>query len=85
MDLVLKDIRLFQEVADQHNVPLEISPIVIKIFEGGQRRFGLREWSPNIIKRLEKACGADILASGAPAEMIDDYVEETGYEIITKT
>jgi 3-hydroxyisobutyrate dehydrogenase len=84
MDLVLKDIGLFQEVADQHNVPLEISPMLIKIFEDGQRRFGSREWSPNIIKRLEEACGVDILAPGFPAEMSDDEVEEAGYEIIPK-
>jgi len=85
MDLVLKDIGLFQEVADRHNVPLEISPMLIKIFEDGQRRFGPREWSPNIIKRLEEACGVDILAPGFPAEMIDDEAEETGYEIIPKS
>ena len=84
MDLVLKDIGLFQEVADRHNVPLEISPMLIKIFEDGQRRFGSREWSPNIIKRLEEACGVEIVAPGFPAEMSDDEVEEVGYEIIPK-
>ena len=84
MDLVLKDIGLFQEVADRHSVPLEISPMLIKIFKDGQRRFGSREWSPNIIKRLEEACGVDILAPGFPAEMSDDEVEEAGYEIIPK-
>ena len=85
MDLVLKDIGLFQEVADRHNVPLEISPMLIKIFEDGQNRFGPREWSPNIIKRLEETCGVDILAPGFPAEMIDDEAEETGNEIIPKS
>ena len=58
--------------------------MLIKIFGDGQRRFGPREWSPNIIKRLEEACGVDILAPGFPAEMIDDEAKETGYEIITK-
>ena len=85
MDLVLKDIGLFQEVADRHDVPLEILPMLIKIFEDGQNRFGSREWSPNIIKRLEEACGVDILAPGFPAEMIDDEAEETGHEIIPKS
>ena len=85
MDLVVKDIGLFQEVTDRHNVSVEISPMLIKIFEDGQRRFGPREWSPNIIKRLEEVCGVDILAPGFSAEMIDDEAEETGYEIITKT
>ena len=85
MDLVLKDVSLFQEVADRHNVPLEISPMLIKIFEDGQTRFGPREWSPNIIRRLEEACGVDILADGFPAEMVDDEPEEAGFEIIPKS
>ncbi len=39
MDLVLKDIGLFQAIADAHNVPLEISPQLIKIFQDGQARY----------------------------------------------
>jgi 3-hydroxyisobutyrate dehydrogenase len=85
MDLVLKDIGLFQSIAEQHNVPLEVSPLLIKIFEDGQARFGPREWSPNIIKRLEEACDTKILAAGFPAEMTDDEPEEPGYEIIPKS
>ena len=85
MDLVLKDIGLFQSIAEQHNVPLEVSPLLIKIFEDGQARFGSREWSPNIIKRLEEACDTRILAAGFPAEMTDDEPEEPGYEVIPKS
>ena len=85
MDLVLKDIGLFQKVADRHNVPLELSPMLIKIFEDGNNRYGPREWSPNIVKRFEEACGVDILAPGFPAEMVDDEGEEPGYEIIPKS
>ena len=85
MDLVLKDIGLFQSIAEQHNVPLEVSPLLIKIFEDGQARFGPREWSPNIIKRLEEACNTQILAAGFPAEMTDDEPEEPGYEVIPKS
>ena len=85
MDLVLKDIGLFQSIAEQHNVPLEVSPLLIKIFEDGRARFGPREWSPNIIKRLEEACNTQILAAGFPAEMTDDEPEEPGYEVIPKS
>ncbi|MDC0101796.1 NAD(P)-dependent oxidoreductase [Alphaproteobacteria bacterium] len=85
MDLVLKDIGLFQSIAEQHNVPLEVSPLLIRIFEDGQARFGPREWSPNIIKRLEEACNTKILAAGFPAEMTDDEPEEPGYEVIPKS
>ncbi|MFV1497285.1 NAD(P)-dependent oxidoreductase [Phaeobacter sp. JH20_02] len=82
MDLVSKDIGLFQAVADRHNVPLEINPLMIKIFKDGEARFGSRELSPNIIRRLEEATGLDIRATGFPAEMVDDEPEEPGYEVI---
>lgn len=84
MDLVKKDVGLFQQVADRNNVPLEISPMLVKIFDDGIARFGERELSPNIIKRLEDATGLDILAPGFPPEMTDDEPEESGYEVIPK-
>ena len=82
MDLVSKDIGLFQAVADRANVPLEISPLLIKIFKDGEARYGSREWSPNIIRRLEDVTGLSILAPGFPAEMTDDEPEEEGYEVV---
>ncbi len=84
MDLVLKDIGLFQEVADTAGVPLEISPLMIEIFKDGIARFGERELSPNIIRRLEEATGLDIRADGFPPEMVDDEPEEQGYEVRRK-
>ena len=82
MDLVKKDVSLFQQVADRHNVPLEISPMLVQIFEDGIERFGERELSPNIIRRLEEVTGLEILAPGFPPEMEDDEPEEPGYEVI---
>lgn len=82
MDLVKKDIGLFQEVADRAGVPLEMNPLMIKIFDDGIARFGPRELSPNIIKRLEQATGLDVTAAGFPAEMRDDEPEEPGYEVV---
>ena len=81
MDLVAKDIGLFQEVADRVQVPLELNPLLIEIFQDGIARFGPRELSPNIIKRLEEATGLSIQAPGFPAEMVDDEAEEPGYEV----
>ena len=82
MDLVKKDVGLFQEVADRAGVPLEVSPLMVKIFEDGIARYGERELSPNIIRRLEDATGLDIRAPGFPPEMLDDEPEEPGYEVI---
>ncbi len=81
MDLVCKDIGLFNEVANRGNLTLELAPIMEQIFKQGQERYGPRELSPNIIKRLEEAAGVDIIALGFPAEMIDDEPEEPGYEV----
>jgi len=84
MDLVLKDIGLFQQVADRAGVPLDINPLLIKIMQDGAERYGMREWSPNIIRRLEDATKLEILADGFPAEMVDDEPEEPGYEIVPR-
>ena len=84
MDLVVKDIGLFDEVARRHDVPLEVSPLLRQIFEDGQERFGPREWSPNIIRRLEEPTGLEIRASGFPAEILDDEPEEPGYEVVPR-
>jgi len=84
MDLVVKDIGLFDDVATRHGVPLEVSPLLRRIFEDGQARYGPREWSPNIIRRLEEPTGLEIRASGFPAEMLDDEPEEPGYEVVPR-
>ena len=84
MDLVIKDISLFQQLAAGAGVPLEISPKMIEIFRDGAERYGPREWSPNIIRRLEEATGLDITAPGFPAEILDDEPEEAGYEVVPK-
>lgn len=81
MDLVAKDIGLFQQVADRAGVPLEMNPLMIRIFEDGIARYGHRELSPNIIRRLEEATGLDIRAPGFPPEMVDDEPEEPGAEV----
>jgi 3-hydroxyisobutyrate dehydrogenase len=82
MDLVLKDIGLFQSIADRVGVPLEVNPLMIDIFTDAAEKYGDREWSPNVIRRLEDATGVSVLAPGFPAEMVDDEPEEPGAEII---
>lgn len=81
MDLVIKDVGLFDALASQLKVPLEISPLVLQIFKQGAQRYGPRELSPNIIKRLEEACQVKVLGTGFPPEMVDDEPEATGYEV----
>ncbi len=82
MDLVIKDVGLFDSLARQHQVPLELSPLVLGIFKDGARRFGPREFSPNIIRRLEEPCGVRVLGEGFPAQMVDAEPEVEGYEVV---
>lgn len=81
MGLVKKDIGLFQQIAQSYDIPLEISPLIVKIFDEGIDRYGFDAQSDDIIKRLEEATGLDITAPGFPPEMIDDEPEEQGYEV----
>jgi 3-hydroxyisobutyrate dehydrogenase len=82
MDLVQKDIGLFQKLAEDAGVPLEISPLIIDIMADGQRRYGDRAQSDRIIERLEEATGLSILADGFPTELVDDEPEGLGAEVI---
>ena len=81
MDLVLKDTGLFDNLAKKLNAPLEISPLIVKIFEDGQRKYGSRAWSSMIVKRMEDLNNIDFRADGFPDELIDNEQEEKGYEI----
>jgi 3-hydroxyisobutyrate dehydrogenase len=81
MDLVIKDVGLFDTLAREAGVPLEISPLVLSIFKDGQQRYGAREHSPNIIRRLEEACHVKVLGQGFPADISDDEPEAPGYEV----
>jgi len=84
MDLVIKDVGLFDAMAREHQVPLELSPLVLDIFRDGARRYGPREFSPNIIRRLEEACGVRVTGQGFPAEIVDDEPPGAGYEVVPR-
>ena len=84
MDLVSKDIGLFNELALREGLNLEIAPLLVEIFKDGEKRYGSRELSPNIIKRLEERANVSVLGNGFPAEIIDDEPEEKGYEVEIK-
>jgi 3-hydroxyisobutyrate dehydrogenase len=81
MDLVLKDTGLFDELSKKLKAPLEISPKVVEIFKDGQKKYGSRAWSSMIVKRMEDLNNIDFRAKGFPDELIDNEIEEKGYEI----
>ena len=81
MDLVQKDMNLFNELSKKLNTPLEISPFILDIFKDAQKKYGPRAWSSMVVKRLEDKFGLDFRSNGFPDELIDNEKEEKGYEI----
>ena len=81
MDLVQKDMNLFNELSKKLNTPLEISPFVLDIFKDAQKKYGPRAWSSMVVKRLEDKFGLDFRSNGFPDELIDNEKEVKGYEI----
>ncbi len=81
MELVAKDVGLFQRLADSVGVPVELSPLMLEIIGDAMARYGPREWSPNLIRRLEDATGLRVLAPGFPPEIVDELPERRGFEV----
>ena len=81
MDLVVKDMGLFDTLSKKHHIPLEVSPIIFNIFKEGQKKYGSRAWSSMIVKRLEDTCNINLRTEGFPSELTDNESEEKGYEI----
>ena len=81
MDLVVKDMSLFDKLSKKNGVALEISPIALNIFQEAQKKYGSRSWSSMVVKRLEDASNINLRAAGFPAELIDGEPETKGAEI----
>ncbi len=82
VELALKDIGLFLDVARHHGVPTEVADTVTDMFRDTQSRYGPRALSPRIIQRLEDHCGIQVRAPGFPPQLVDLEPEATGQEVI---
>ncbi len=84
LDLVAKDVGLFQALAEAHGVPLELSPQILALIGDGQARLGENAQSDRMIERLEMATGLSVRADGFPQELIDDQPPVRGAEVILR-
>ena len=71
MDLVEKDMILFNDLSKKLNIPLEISPLVLDIFKDAHKKYGSRSWSSMVVKRLEDNSKINFREKGYPDELVD--------------
>jgi 3-hydroxyisobutyrate dehydrogenase len=81
MDHEVKDLTLFDELGNKHDVPLELSPLCVAIMRDALKRYGSRVWSSMVVKRLEDDCGDDLRAEGFPEYLTDTEDEAKGAEV----
>ena len=81
MDLVEKDMSLFNKLSKDQDIELEIAPFVLDIFKDAKEKFGSRAWSSMVVKRLEDKYGISFREKGFPDELVDNEPEEKGQEV----
>ena len=81
MDLVEKDMSLFNKLSKDLDINLEIAPFVLDIFKDAKKKFGSRAWSSMVVKRLEDKYGINFREKGFPDELVDDEPEDKGREV----
>ena len=81
MDLVEKDMSLFNKLSKDEDIELEIAPFVLNIFKDAKEKFGSRAWSSMVVKRLEDKYKLNFRAPGFPKELKDFEKQKKGYEI----
>jgi 3-hydroxyisobutyrate dehydrogenase len=81
MDLACKDVGLFDQLSNNLNIPAEISPLMVKIFNEGRKKYGDRALSTSIVKLLEEKCNTDLRKVGFPSQLLDKEPKKKGIEI----
>tara|TARA_S200000501_G_scaffold75264_1_gene67064 strand:+ start:13 stop:960 length:948 start_codon:yes stop_codon:yes gene_type:complete len=82
MDLVCKDVGLFDKLTKKYQIPAEVSSLMLEIFQRGREKFGDRALSTSIVKLLEDKCNDNLRASGFPSFLEDKNQKQEAEEII---
>ena len=81
MDLVCKDVGLFQKLVETHSIKTELSEELVKVFEKGKEKYGARAWSTQIVKLLEDENCDSLRAKGFPKKLVDKEPKNIGIEL----
>ena len=82
MDLVCKDVGLFDKLTKKYQIPAEVSSLMLEIFQRGREKFGDRALSTSIVKLLEDKCNDNLRATGFPSFLEDKNQKQEAEEII---
>ena len=81
MDLVCKDVGLFQKLVTTYRLKTELSKKIVEIFEKGKSKYGSRGWSTQVVKLLEDENSESLRAEGFPEELVDKEPKNIGREL----
>ena len=81
MDLVCKDVGLFDKLVKKYEIPAEVSTLMNSIFQRGINKYGGRALSTSIVKLLEDHCKEELRSHGFPAYLKDEEIKKEGKEI----
>ena len=81
MDLVCKDVGLFEKLTKKFKIPAKISQLMNSIFQKGKKKLGDKSLSTSIVKLLEEECGENLRASGFPSILVDNDNKNKSMEI----
>ena len=81
MDLVCKDVGLFNKLTNKFKIPAQISNLMVKIFKKGQKKLGKRSLSTSIVKLLEEDCGENLRSKDFPSVLVDKNKKKKGIEV----
>ena len=81
MDLVCKDVGLFNKLTNKFKIPAQISNLMVKIFKNGQKKLGKRSLSTSIVKLLEEDCGENLRSKDFPSVLVDKNKKKKGIEV----
>jgi len=81
MDLVCKDLGLFEKLVNKFKIPAKISKLMLNIFKNGKKKLGNRALSTSIIKIIEEECNEKLRSKGFPSMLVDNENKIEGIEI----
>tara|TARA_Y100000591_G_scaffold302441_1_gene297507 strand:- start:27 stop:974 length:948 start_codon:yes stop_codon:yes gene_type:complete len=81
MDLVCKDVGLFNKLTNKYNIKADISKLLNRKFKLGKKKYGGQAQSTSIIRLIEDSCNTKLRAKDFPKILIDNEEKKQGVEI----